>query len=38
MHSVINKTYMEKLKPLIEEGIVHLIANVGHTGDTLHQP
>jgi hypothetical protein len=27
MHGVINKTYMEKLKPLIEEGNLQLITN-----------
>ncbi|CAL5029257.1 unnamed protein product [Urochloa decumbens] len=28
MHGVINKAYMEKFKPLIEEGSVYIIANV----------
>ncbi|KAG2562939.1 hypothetical protein PVAP13_8KG304450 [Panicum virgatum] len=28
MHGVINKVYMEKFKPLIEEGNVYIIANV----------
>ena len=28
MHGVINKAYMEKFKPLIEEGNVYIIANV----------
>ena len=28
MHRVINKAYMEKFKPLIEEGNVYIIANV----------
>jgi hypothetical protein len=33
MHGVTNKTYMEKLKPFIEEGNVHLIADVSHTSN-----
>jgi hypothetical protein len=28
MHSVINKLYMEKFKPLLEKGNVYIIANV----------
>ena len=28
MHGVINKVYMEKFKPLIEEGNMYIIANV----------
>ena len=28
IHRVINKVYMEKFKPLIEEGNVYIIANV----------
>jgi hypothetical protein len=28
MHGVINKSHMERLRPLIEEGNVHLNANV----------
>jgi hypothetical protein len=31
MHDIINKTYMEKFKPLIKEGNVHIIVNVSHT-------
>ena len=31
MHGVINKAYMEKFKPLIEEGNVYIIANVRAT-------
>jgi len=31
MHRVINKAYMEKFKPLIEEGNVYIIANVRAT-------
>ena len=34
MHGVINKAYMEKFKPLIEEGNVYIIANVRATPAT----
>jgi hypothetical protein len=34
MHSVINKTYMEKLNPLIEKGNDCMIANVRVTSAT----
>jgi hypothetical protein len=33
MHDIINKTYMEKFKPLIKEGNVHIIVNVTHTNN-----
>ena len=34
MHGVINKAYMEKFKPLIEEGNAYNIANIRVTPTT----